>query len=144
MQRPIRRICSLAAAALLWPAAALAELPDWNGVADVGQVQVLTRDADGAERDTTVWLAVVDGQGYIRTGSTTWGDNLVRNPDLVLRIDGNEYPLRAEFVEDETLREAVGATFREKYGWTDALVGAFRGSHPRIMRLLPRQAESVE
>ena len=29
-------------------------------------------------------------------------------------------------------------TFREKYGWSDAMVNVMRGKHPRIMRLDPR------
>jgi hypothetical protein len=98
----------------------------------------VTHDEDGDVRDTKVWLAVVDGQGYIRTGGTIWGDNVERDPQLVLRIEAREYPLRAEFVEDDALRERIVATFREKYGWTDGAMNVIRGSRPRIMRLRPR------
>jgi len=120
------------------PGWAAAEAPDWSALADVRVVNVVTQDEDGDVRDTKVWLAVVDGQGYIRTGGTTWGDHVERDPQLVLRIEGREYPLRAEFVEDDALRERIVATFREKYGWTDGAMNIFRGSRPRIMRLLPR------
>jgi hypothetical protein len=112
--------------------------PDWNAVADVRTVQVVTTDADGSPRDTKVWLAVVDGQGYIRTGGTTWGDNVVRNPDVTLRFEDGEHPLRVEFVEDEAERERIVAAFRAKYGFTDRMLSFMRGSRPRIMRLLPR------
>ncbi|MHC4819725.1 MAG: hypothetical protein ACYTF8_16895 [Planctomycetota bacterium] len=125
-------------ACMVWPAAAPAEAPDWAAAADVRVVNVVTLDEDGDTRDTKVWLAVVDGQGYIRTGGTTWGDNVERDPLLVLRIEGTEYPLRAEFVEDDAQREGIVASFREKYGWTDGMFNIFRGSRPRIMRLLPR------
>ena len=125
-------------ACLAWPIAALADAPDWVTVADVRVVNVVTHDEEGDARDTKVWLAVVDGQGYIRTGGTTWGDNVERDPLLVLRVEGSEYPLRAEFVEDDTLRERIVASFREKYGWTDGALNFIRGSRPRIMRLLPR------
>ncbi|MBW1685978.1 MAG: DUF2255 family protein [Deltaproteobacteria bacterium] len=119
-------------------AAGAAEL-DWNSVADVGQVRVLTTNQDGTPRETTIWLAVLDGRGYIRTpGSTTWGDNVERNPDIALRIDDTEHPLRASFVEDEALRARVVAAFREKYGWFDGFLNVFRGSKPRIMQLEPR------
>ena len=125
-------------ACLAWPIAASADAPDWVAVADVRVVNVVTHDEEGDARDTKVWLAVVDGQGYIRTGGTTWGDNVERDPLLVLRVEGTEYPLRAEFVEDDTLRERIVASFREKYGWTDGALNFIRGSRPRIMRLLPR------
>lgn len=128
-----------AVACLLGPVLAGAAEPDWNSVADVEEVRVLTTNQDGTPRETTIWLAVVDGRGYIRTsGWTRWGDNVERNPEIALRIGDTEYPLRASFVEDEALRAKIVATFREKYGRLDGFLGVFRGSKPRIMRLDPR------
>ena len=138
-----RRPCAcvlLGAVAFLLGAFAVgaAEL-DWNSVADVEEVRVLTTNEDGTPRETTIWLAVVDGQGYIRTGGwTKWGDNVKRNPDIALRIGDTEHPLRASFVEDEALRERIVATFREKYGRFDGFLNILRGSKPPIMRLDPR------
>jgi len=128
-----------AVACLLGPVLASAAEPDWNSVADVQEVRVLTTNQDGTPRETTIWLAVVDGRGYIRTsGWTRWGDNVERNPEIALRIGDTGYPLRASFVEDEALRAKIVATFREKYGRLDGFLGVFRGSKPRIMRLDPR------
>ena len=118
--------------------AALAEAPDWNAVADVEQIEVLTQNEDGSRRETTIWLIVVDGEAHIRTGNTRWGGNVVRNPELFLRIQGTEYPLRAEFVEDDAERELIVAAFREKYGWFDGFMNVFRGARPRIMRMVER------
>lgn len=136
------RIASLLALAafLSWTAVAeeRAELPDWQQVAEVDTVQVLTENEDGAVRNTRVWLAVVDGQGYIRTGGSSWGENVERDPDVRVRIEGTEYALHALFVEDDELRERIVAAFREKYGFSDALVGLFRGARPKIMRLTAR------
>ena len=116
-----------------------AAAPDWAAVADVEEVQVLTTNEDGSPRETTIWLAVLDGQGYIRTSrSTTWGGNAERQPDIALRIEGSEYPLRVSFMTDEALREQVVKAFREKYGWFDGFANIMRGSSPRIMRLDPR------
>jgi len=112
--------------------------PDWEALADVETLEVVTHDEDGSPRETTIWLVVVDGQGFIRTGGTTWGDNVERDPEVVLRIEGVEYALRAEFIENEALRERVVLTFREKYGFTDAMLSLFRGGHPRIMHMIPR------
>jgi hypothetical protein len=126
-------------ALVLGASPASAEAPDWNAVADVGTVEIVTTDQDGSTRETTIWLAVVDGQGYIRTGNTRWAANIERNPEVVLRIGETEYPLRVEHVEDEALRERVGQAFRDKHGFTDALVSLFRHRHPKIMHLVARQ-----
>lgn len=123
---------------LLLPCVALAQRPDWEGLSDVETLHVITRDEDGEPRETKIWLAVVDGQGFIRTGNTTWGDNVERDPDIVLRIEGVEYPLATEFIEDEELRERVTTAFREKYGFMDAVISVFRGGRPRIIHLIAR------
>ena len=115
-----------------------AQTPDWVALAEVEEIEVLTANEDGSARETTIWLAVLDGQGYIRTGGTRWGDNVERSPEIVLRIEGTESPVRATFVTDPTLREGVVATFRDKYGWIDGLLNVFRGREPRIMRIDPR------
>jgi hypothetical protein len=118
------------------PAPARAAGPDWNAVAAVEEVKVLTANEDGSRRETTIWLVVVDGQGYVRGGSGgTWGQNAQRNPEVALRIEGTEYPLRATPVSDAALRERIEKTFREKYGWFDGFVNVFRGSEPLILRL---------
>ena len=138
-RRPCVCVLLVAVACLLGALAAGAAELDWNSVADVGQVRALTTNEDGTPRETTIWLAVLDGRGYIRTSrSTTWGDNVERNPDIALRIGDTEHPLRASFVEDEALRARVVAAFREKYGWIDGPLNVFRGSKPRIMQLDPR------
>jgi hypothetical protein len=113
---------------------------DWNAFADEDVVVVLTKDEDGSARETKVWLAVLDGQAYIRTGGSTWGGNITREPQIVLRIGGGDgySDIRAsvDFVKDPALRERVEEAFRKKYGAQDALVGLFRGSDPKIMRLV--------
>jgi hypothetical protein len=136
----IRSLARLAfCAALALPLAGTATpSPDWDAVADVGTVEVITHDEDGEARETKIWLVVLDGQGFIRTGSSRWGENVERDPDVVLRIDGAEYPLRAEFIENDAHREQIVAAFRDKYGWVDGLLNVVRGSHPKIMHLLPR------
>ena len=111
--------------------------PDWSGYADVEEISAITADEDGSARETTIWLAVVDGRGYIRTGNTTWGDNVDRDQAIAVRVEGTEIPVQVRFIEDEALRERIAATFREKYGWSDAMIGIIRGSHPKIMQLDP-------
>ena len=117
------------------------EAIDWDSHAEEETVTVVTANEDGSARETTIWLAVLDGQGYIRTGGTRWGGNVERNQDITLRIGETELLLRVEFVTDEAQRDAVKAVFREKYGFSDWLIGPMRGSNPKIMRLLPRVEE---
>jgi hypothetical protein len=124
---------------LVWALAASAKEPDWEKLADVGRIEVLTHDEDGDVRETTIWFVTLDGQGFIRTGGSTWGENIKRNPDdVVLRIEGVEYPLHAEFIENDKLRERVVAAFRVKYGWSDGFVNFVRGARPNIMHMISR------
>jgi len=138
---PCQRAAALAVTALaaLAAQAAAAQAPEWPALAGIDTVEVATTDADGEPRRTTVWLVVVDGQGYLRTTATRWGDNLARDPRLELAAGDARYPLRVEFVEDDALRERIVGAFRAKYGWSDAAISWVRGSRPRIMRLLPRE-----
>jgi hypothetical protein len=134
----IARLRALALAlsiALLALAAAASEPPDWDAIKDVDTVSVGTTNADGTVRYTTVWLVVVGGRGYLRTGNTTWGENVARDPNVTLVIDEKEYALRVELVEAEDERALVTAAFNEKYGWSDSMIGWFRGGRPKIMRL---------
>ena len=130
---------AILAVAALAAAAAAAQAPGWAKLADLETVEVVTTDPDGDARTTTVWLVVVDGQGYVRTGSTRWGDNAQRDPRLALLAGGERFELRAEPVEDDALRARIAEAFRAKYGFEDAMLSWVRGGRPRIMRLLPRE-----
>jgi hypothetical protein len=128
-----------AAAFLLFAAtpAAAADL-DWDAVADVQTVHVLTTDEDGDARVTKIWLVVLDGRGYIRTSRrTTWGKNVARDPDITLRIGETDYPVRATFIVDEAERARIVAAFEEKYG-SNPILNFLRGGDPPIMRLEAR------
>jgi hypothetical protein len=144
MTRPLLRIFLLAGAiAFHSPSAAAATLPDWSAAATVNTVEIVTKNADGTLKETTVWLVVVDGDGYIRTGNTRWWSNIERDHDVVLRIEGKDYPLRVVLVEDPDLRQRVVDAFRAKYGWLDRAVDAFRSGTPHVMKLSPRTQEGA-
>jgi len=125
--------------ALLCVHPSLAEEPDLERLREVGTVEVVTTDEDGASRETTVWIAVVDGAAYVRTGSSTWGENVVRSSELELRAAGSSQPMRVEFIEDDAVRERVSQGFRDKYGFSDRALAWIRGSRPKIMKLHPRE-----
>ncbi len=128
----------LLAAALGLPDPAAGQGVDWARYADVETLEVLTTDEDGAPRATTVWLLVQDGEAYLRTGGTTWGGNVGRDPEIALRTGDQEIPVRAEILTDPATRERVANGFREKYGFMDRVAGLFRFGDTRIMRLVPR------
>jgi len=135
------RCAWLAIAVVLWASVALAAEPNppsWSSVANESTLVVLSENPDGTPHETTVWLAVVDDQGFIRTGNTSWYPNLERKPEIAVRVAGKEYAVRAELVKDEALEAKVVAAFNAKYGWQDTFVGwVFRGK-PHIVRLAPR------
>lgn len=126
-----------AVAALMLAGPAPAQLPAWEQYADVAVIEVLTHDADGALRETKVWFVLVDGEAYLRTSRSRWLENLRRDPDLVLRIEGRDYPVRAEEVPGDGIVEAVDRASLEKYGWQERLIHPFRLRKPDILRILP-------
>jgi hypothetical protein len=115
---------------------------DWEAVADVGVPRIVTTDPDGEPRVTKLWLVVVDGRGYIRTGETRWFANLQRDPAAALRVGGAAYPLRATLEVDADRRERVNAAFRAKYGFWDRFIGWFASRETaNILRLHPREPD---
>jgi len=78
-------------------------------------------------------------EGYVRTGNTHWGANVDRNADVVVRMAGKEYPLRATRVTDPVVVDEVSDVFSQKYGLMDTISGVLRIGEPKILRLDPRQ-----
>lgn len=118
-----------------------ARAQDWNTFADIEAIQIVTNDDDGKPRDTKVWLAVHDGNGYVRTGGTRWGDNVRRDSNVVVRIGTESFPLHAVAIPSEDpLYASVADSFRQKYGFSDRAMGILRnlGGPAMILRLDPR------
>jgi len=109
--------------------------------ADEEVIEVVTTDEDGSARTTKVWIVVVDGDAYIRTGNTRWGKNVERDPRVRILTATGAYDLRVELVTNEAARAAVSEAFRAKYGWSDRLMSPLRGRNPKIMRLVERTSE---
>jgi hypothetical protein len=124
---------------LLVAAPARADAPDWESLADVKVIEVMTRDADGDLRETKVWFVLVDGASYLRTQRSRWLTNLRRDPNLVLRIEGREYEARAEEIPGDEIVEAVDRATIEKYGWQERVIHPFRMRKPEILKLSPRE-----
>ncbi len=120
----------------LLPAAALAQ--EWNGLADVDVVRIVTTNEDGSERETKIWIVVEEGSAYVRTGATRWFANLERDPRVLIRVEETEIRARTDRVTASERIGAVQAAFREKYGFMDRLSGWVRIGGPRIFELIPR------
>ena len=136
------KLATLAFAAVLAASgAASAAAVDWNEAHQFGVIEILTIDPDGANRDTNVWVAALDGHGYVRTNDSRWFQNLTRDPDAAIRFGGVEYPVRAGLVRDPALRARVDAVFAEKYPistWIAQLFGRTGGVNCLELSARPR------
>ena len=98
--------------ALVSASSAESATPDWSRWSDLPTVQVITTDEGGRARTTTVWIVVVEGHAYLRTGSTIWGGNVEREGRLKLKGVAGEYQCRAERITDPSINAKVTAAFR--------------------------------
>ena len=136
------RLQSLVAALAAFSALACASVPaaedpiDWQAASRHWSVHIVTLDADGEERVTRVWIALYQGIGAIRTNHTRWLANLRRDPDLHLRVDGVDHPMRVEFVDEAASTEVIDRAFLEKYGWQERLLMGEQGREPHAFFLL--------
>ena len=73
---------------------------DWNGVAKSGTVQLETRPE--APYSVNISYRVLDGVLYINAGDTEtqWVKNIAVDPNVLLRMNGALYSLRAQRVSD--------------------------------------------
>ncbi len=129
---------ALALALLLMVPAGAQAGTNWERYRDIQTVQVITRQEDGSARDTTVWLVVVDGEPYLRTSNTRWAGDLERDPNATLEVEGAQIPVKVTFVQDEATRDKAILAFREKYGFTDRVLGVFRFGGQKVIRLEDR------
>ena len=117
---------------------ALAAEVDWPAVAATDVVEVLTSDEGGEPRETKVWIVALGDRGYVRTNDSRWLANIRRGSPIALRADGDEIAVAAREVDDQELRGRVEAAFREKYGFLQRVMSAFRIREPTVIELSAR------
>ena len=117
---------------------AFGEFPDWNQYAQVQTIEVLTTDPDGSLRVTPVWFVLLNGEAYLRTSGSRWLDNLRRDPNLRLKIEGKIYEAGAEEIPGTAIVEKVDIASQRKYGLQESLIHLFRMRQPEILRIFPR------
>ena len=135
--------------ALKWIAAALVALVVLLvGVqmfaAENGEVVVITtRDLNGGEHHTSLWVVDSDGHQWLRCGSTksAWYARLMQTPSLDMQRHGVHAPYNIEAVPAQL--PEINRLMHEKYGWADTYVGFF-APHDEAMpiRLDPRAPEA--
>jgi len=115
--RSFTSIVFVAFLAFACSAVPLAEEPiDWRAASDRWSVHIVTVDPNGDERVTRIWLAVVDGEGVLRTGDSRWWQNLERDSNCRIRLLGIDYPVLFEFVTEHEQKVRIDDAFVEKYG----------------------------
>lgn len=86
---------------------------DWGFAAGANQLEL-----EVGGRSLTAWLAVVDGALYVPCGlcaSKKWAQEVLRDPNVRVRLDGKIYELRASRVEDPATLARVVPILVEKY-----------------------------
>lgn len=136
--RVIALLCLAALTARPAPVDAKGSGCDWEQLDDHAVVEVVTRDPDGDLRVTKVWVVRLEGDAYLRTSRSRWLENLRREPELTVRAGGCEFAARAEEVPGDAIVAAVDRASRDKYGWQERFIHAFRFRKPDILRLLPQ------
>ena len=130
-----RRIGFAAALVLAAAPAPPAAAQSWTPFAEADVVRIVTQDEDGDERDTPVWIVVVDGAAYVRTNDSRWLANIRRGSSVALRLDATTRPVSAEEVEDPAVAASVEAAYKAKYGFVQRVMSFFRMREPTVLRL---------
>lgn len=108
---------------------------EWSGVALIG-----TQQLDGEIRTTRVWHATYQGEVWLEAGSaeSLWFRDLENSRAIVLTIDGESRPYRAEPVPNPEGHERIRKLLRQKYGLRDRWVGVILDTSQTLaVRLVP-------
>ncbi len=119
---------------------------DLQGAAERWSVHIVTRDPDGEDRVTRIWLAALDGVGVIRTGDSRWWRNLEKDRSCRIRVSGTDTPVRVEFVAEREEKARIDEVFLEKYGWQERVfIWGDRGeTHENYARVYAAGSERRE
>jgi hypothetical protein len=126
------------ALSLALAAAPAAAQTSWSPFEEASVVEIVTRDEDGAERETKVWFVVVNGAGYVRTNDSRWLANIRRGSSVALRLGETSLAVGSEEVSDPAVTGSVEEAYKEKYGFVQRVMSAFRMREPTLLRLTPK------
>jgi hypothetical protein len=134
--KPMAWIGFLLALALAGSAHAVAL--DWQRFQDTDVIQIVTHDEDGALRETSVWIVTQGDHGYVRTNDSRWLANIRRGSGVALRLGEQEFAVSAREPNDAALSARVEEQFKQKYGFMQKVMSAFRFREPTVLELTAR------
>lgn len=81
----------------------------------------------GLPREIEIWFTERGRRFYViaEYPSSHWVQNLLADPEVRVRVDGNAFPACARTVSEQSeveLHRAIQNLSREKYGWGEGLV----------------------
>lgn len=82
------------------------------------EVDIETRDADGARHSTIIWVVVTDGVPYVRSwrgARARWYREAIAAPDVAIVADGRRIGVRVVPATDPTSVEACSRGLASKY-----------------------------
>ena len=83
------------------------------------EVRIETRrDGDSPEHRTIIWVAVVEGEVFVRSvrgERGRWYREISSNPEGALHVEEHRIPVRAAPTTEVATVDAVSAAFRSKY-----------------------------
>ena len=114
-----------------------ADAAEWKPAAwaDTGTIELRTVGAEEGEHWFPVWVAVIDGQVYVRLGSRA-ATRIEKNqtaPYVGVRVGGEQFD-RIKAIPAPEYRERVAQAMAAKY-WSDLVVHLL--PHPLTLRLVP-------
>ena len=118
--------------------AARAAALDWQHAQGQDVVEILTHDEDGELRETSVWIVAFDGHGYVRTNDSRWLANIRRGSSVALRLGEDEYAVAAREPDDAAIDKRVEEQFKQKYGFMQRVMSAFRMREPTLLEFTAR------
>ena len=111
---------------------------DWQRFQDTDVIEIVTHDEDGALRETSVWIVTQGDHGYVRTNDSRWLANIRRGSGVALRLGEQEYAVSAREPNDAALSARVEEQFKQKYGFMQKVMSAFRFREPTVLELIAR------
>jgi hypothetical protein len=81
-------------------------------------VVIITRRADGTEKETPIWSTVFDGTPYVRSAfgpDSWWYKRAIASWTAAFDVDGRRIDVRLEHIEDAATISGIDDAFSAKY-----------------------------
>jgi hypothetical protein len=104
-------------------------------------VLVTTRDAEGREYETSLWIVEHQGSPYLRAGDkdSAWCQRLMARP--IVKMVRNDILGHYRAVPDPTSTLVIEQLMARDYGWADRLIAVIRDPSKSLAIRLERVTE---